>query len=228
MIFMMWKAYGYGFFGLAVMVLFTFGTDLTPVMAFRSVVLVAALGFGFWFLFAPEQKPVQRPVEWPTLIAELEDLAAIARRDGLLAIESVRKGLRDPNLQIWVKWVGDGYDQHVVGRLIQNQMKQELDLHQSLLEWIAKSAVIFPAAGLMGSLVWMMNSPIVVSAMIFSVAVGLILQFIVQLLFETKAIDHRFKTILYFDCVHEGILGMIQGTHSDILKASLLNRIGKV
>ena len=103
----------------------------------------------------------QQETDGEMLIRELEKLALIWRRSGLVALEKARKGIENVFLQKGIELVVDGYDRHD----IRNIMEKDYELYFSrkesqvnILNTLAKLAPVFGFVGTILGLINVLNS----------------------------------------------------------------------
>jgi chemotaxis protein MotA len=97
-------------------------------------------------IFAKKQDPVQ-------LVEQLVELAEIARRDGILALEQSVERIDDPFLIRGIQMAVDGSDPEVIESIMETELENLMERHESgkgMLEAYAKYA---PAFGMIGTLI---------------------------------------------------------------------------
>jgi chemotaxis protein MotA len=103
----------------------------------------------------------QQETDGELLVGELERLAIIWRRSGIVALEKARKGVENVFLQKGIELVADGYDRYD----IRNIMEKDYDLYFSrkesqvnILNTLAKLAPVFGFVGTLLGLINVLNS----------------------------------------------------------------------
>jgi chemotaxis protein MotA len=94
-----------------------------------------------------------RPADPLRLVDQMVEYAEIARRDGILALENLTVEMDDPFLITGVQMAVDGSDPEVIQQVMENELEQLIDRHESgkgLLEAFGKYA---PAFGMIGTLI---------------------------------------------------------------------------
>ncbi len=97
-------------------------------------------------IFAKKQDPVQ-------LVEQLVELAEIARRDGILALEQSVERIDDPFLIRGIQMAVDGSDPEVIESIMETELENLMERHESgkgMLEAYARYA---PAFGMIGTLI---------------------------------------------------------------------------
>jgi len=97
-------------------------------------------------VFSKRQDPVK-------LVEQLVELAEIARRDGILALEQSVERIDDPFLIRGIQMAVDGSDPEVIESIMETELENLMERHESgkgLLESYAKYA---PAFGMIGTLI---------------------------------------------------------------------------
>jgi chemotaxis protein MotA len=87
------------------------------------------------------------------LIAQLVELAEIARRDGILALENMTEEMDEPFLVSGLRMAVDGTDPEVIESIMETELENIVDRHEAgrgLLDAMGKYA---PAFGMIGTLI---------------------------------------------------------------------------
>lgn len=94
-----------------------------------------------------------KPTEPAKLIKQLVELAEIARRDGILALESMTEEMDEPFLITGLRMAVDGADPEVIQAIMETELENTIERHEAgrgLLEAMGKYA---PAFGMIGTLI---------------------------------------------------------------------------
>ncbi len=94
-----------------------------------------------------------RPQDSVKLIQQLVELAEVARRDGILALENVASQISDPFLIGGIQMAVDGTDPEVIQACMETELENIIERHEAgkgLLEAIGRYA---PAFGMIGTLI---------------------------------------------------------------------------
>lgn len=97
-------------------------------------------------VFAKQSDPV-------ALIQQLVELAEVARRDGILALENMTERIKDEFLVTGIQMAVDGTDPEMIQTCMETELENLMDRHEtgkSLLDSIGRYA---PAFGMIGTLV---------------------------------------------------------------------------
>lgn len=96
-----------------------------------------------------------QPRPWsPRGIAEtFRRYAEVARRNGLLALESAATEIRDPFLQRGIQLAVDGTDPRELEELLRTEIEQTVRRHERGIEVLRAMAAYAPAFGMIGTLV---------------------------------------------------------------------------
>ena len=97
-------------------------------------------------IFAKPQDPLK-------LVEQMVELAEVARRDGILALEQSVERLEDPFLVRGIQMAVDGSDPEMIEAIMETELENLLDRHEAgkaLLDGYAKYA---PAFGMIGTLI---------------------------------------------------------------------------
>ena len=93
-----------------------------------------------------------KPIEPQTLITKLVEFAEIARRDGILSLESAASDVDDPFIKRGIQMAVDGTDPELIEVIMEAELDNQVMRHQqgkSLLDGLGKYA---PALGMIGTL----------------------------------------------------------------------------
>ncbi len=90
-------------------------------------------------------------------IDQLVELAQVARKEGLLALEERAKQQEDPFFRQAVMLVVDGYDADKVQSMLETDIENMSARHDSVASMYEKASSIAPAFGMVGTLVGLIN-----------------------------------------------------------------------
>lgn len=164
------------------------------------------------------------------LVNTIAEIAAVVRKDGLLATESLRKDLKDPWLVYALKKMIDGYEKSVIVQVVRNE---HLHFHEQFLslekykERLSGSIALFGLAGSLSHIIHFLSKDD--STLIAASFVPFLLSILIQILFNAWAqskIDfltdqHR----VYYSILENGISGIQDGINADVLWDQLMARI---
>ncbi len=126
-------------------ILVVFGGFCAVIISFPVTVLTSIPKVVLKTLFAKPQNPGE-------LIKKLVSYAEIARRDGILSLESMTSEMGDPFIVRAIGMAVDGTDPELIESILESEVENETARHQqgkSLLDAYAKYA---PAFGMIGTL----------------------------------------------------------------------------
>lgn len=97
---------------------------------------------------------VIRPRAWDAVgtIREFRRYADLARRNGILALEAVAAGIRDPFLRRGILLAVDGTDPRIVEDLMKTDLQQMIRRHDRGIRVLRSLAAYSPGFGMMGTL----------------------------------------------------------------------------
>lgn len=98
----------------------------------------------------PKQKP-------ETIINQLVDLAQIARKDGLLALEEKANEQEDPFFKQAIMLIVDANDPDRVRATLENDIECMSDRHNAAVALYDKASAVSPAFGMVGTLIGLIN-----------------------------------------------------------------------
>jgi flagellar motor component MotA len=235
---------GLGWIGFGVFVLMnTLLTQSRPGIGFLFVAaLVVLFGCGSVLLlnvpdgFFKVYKGLQSPVSLDAgeLVIRLEEISSLIRQDGLLALESRRKDLKDSNLSYLLKRIMDGFEAKDLIPWIQNQRKQKMEQLQVFEDVSDRISGLLPSVGLVSSLI-LISGVLSVSdrgqdsigmAQVFT---PFLITLGIQLLLDSEIGKKRNELSLkfeqYFSTLESGISGIQSGLNPELLSDRLRVRI---
>ena len=90
-------------------------------------------------------------------VTELAKLADVARRDGMLALESKLEGVADPFLRTGLQLVVDGLDADQVREIIEIELAAMDERHQSAIGFFKALGGYAPTFGMVGTVIGLIN-----------------------------------------------------------------------
>jgi chemotaxis protein MotA len=91
------------------------------------------------------------------VITQLLDMANVARKEGLLALEETANGIDDEFLKKGVMLVVDGTDADLVRAILENDMGSMVARHQTIIGFFDFWSAQGPAWGMIGTLIGLIN-----------------------------------------------------------------------
>lgn len=169
--------------------------------------------------------------ELEPLIEEIVKVAAVARKEGMLALEPQRESIQNPQFRRAIKYVIDGFESQTV----QEMLKTELDLS---LERDERAAKVFesaggyaPTIGILGAVLGlihvmtMLNDPSKIGegiAVAFVATLyGVALANLVLLPWGARLKRHAQERTLHLELVQVGIAGIQEGLNPHFLQEKL-------
>ncbi|MGD9057548.1 MAG: MotA/TolQ/ExbB proton channel family protein [Desulfobacterales bacterium] len=131
-------------------VLVTVGTLLSaliafPLKTFRDLCKSLALTFR------------QQETDSELLVKELEMLALIWRRSGIVALEKARKGVENVFLQKGIELVVDGYDRYDIRNIMEKDYELYFSRRESQVNILNTLAKLAPVFGFVGTILGLIN-----------------------------------------------------------------------
>ena len=177
------------------------------------------------------QKPL--PLTHETLIEELQEIAVITRRDGLLALESKRKELREPILRVLLKRIVEGFDKSQTLPLLRNQAVRQAELIRACEIFSERVLSLLPTIGLIPSLFILIDflthpekvpSPGSLPTLFFPFLLSLFLQ-LVGTSWTGRFFDEIKESVkLYYVLMEEGVSAIQDGANAEVLRDRLQAR----
>lgn len=140
------------------------GGDLMAYVNIPSVLIVVGGGFAATMASTPLKKFLQMPSVLKktlftkskdnlTLIRQIVELAEVARRDGILALEGMVEDMDDEFLISGIQMAVDGTDPEIIQTIMETELENLLERHEvgkSMLDSLGRYA---PAFGMIGTLI---------------------------------------------------------------------------
>lgn len=165
------------------------------------------------------------------IIDQIVDFANRARREGILALEPLIKGLDDAYLRKGMQLTVDGLEPGAIQSIMEAEINSTEARHETGIEMLSALATYAPALGLIGTvigLVQMLQNMSDPSAIGPSMAVALITTFygavLANLVFLPMAgkLKHRSKEEIHImEMQMEGVLGISRGENPRIIMEKL-------
>lgn len=165
-------------------------------------------------------------------INSIVEMANIARKEGLLALENATEGIENPLMKKGVMLIVDGTDPELVKNIMETEISYASDRHSTLASVFDNAAAYAPAYGMIGTLIGLINmlvyldDPDVLGP---SMGVALITTFYGSLVatlictpVSTKLKVIASKEELQSEIILEGILSIQNGENPRIIKEKLL------
>ncbi len=156
----------------------------------------------------------------------IEELALTIRRDGMLVAEAYRKNLKDQQLQYLVKRSMEGFEKAKIYQWIKSHDDFDEALFQQLQTYLDRAVLSVPVVGLIGSLLCLMQQPIVLAHAFTPFLVALVLQLVGHAVLQRRLDSARQNSRLYYAVLAEGMNGVMEGVTAEFLKEQLHARLG--
>jgi chemotaxis protein MotA len=140
------------------------GSSITDFIDTGSVLIVIGGGFagtmvafplasttGFGKVFSKAMKP--NDFKTNEIIGKVIDLANVARREGLLALEEAVNDIQDEFLQKGVMLIVDGTDPELVKNILETELGSLQDRHSAGKGYFDTLGTLMPAFGMIGTLI---------------------------------------------------------------------------
>ncbi|WP_352400332.1 motility protein A [Anaerotignum sp.] len=100
---------------------------------------------------------MKNPYNPMEFIDELHELAIIARKNGLLALEEKANSMQDPFFREGLMLIVDSTTPQQVNEILNNTMDHIEERHSEIIEFYEKGASYAPAFGMVGTLIGLVN-----------------------------------------------------------------------
>lgn len=216
-----------------------------PLSAFfdpPSIVLVVGGVFAAFFVSFPTKKALgigvlfgkvfkTNPMNPQLMINKIVELALVARREGLLALESATGELKDDFLQKGVMLIVDGTDPELVKQILETDIETMASRHEGnrgMFDYLASGSPAFGMIGTLVGLVLMLKKLDDPSTIGPSMAVALITTFygsclanIVFTPFSTNLGNKSAEEVMVKQIMLEGLLSIQAGENPRIIEEKL-------
>jgi flagellar motor component MotA len=168
------------------------------------------------------------------LVAAIEEVTSVIRQDGLLALESRRKELKDQNLGYLLKKIMAGFEAKDLIPWIHSQRNLNRESIQILLEMSERFAGLVPATGLVSSLILLsgvLSAPdrprelIGVAQTFIPFMITLALQVLLDSGLGKKFAELRVVSEQYYEILEIGVSGIQSGLNPELLSDRMRARI---
>lgn len=140
------------------------GGDLMAYVNLPSVLIVVGGGFAATMASTPLKKFLQMPnvlkktlfsktMDILTLIRQIVELAEVARRDGILALEGMVEDMDDDFLISGIQMAVDGTDPEIIQTIMETELENLLERHETGKNMFASLGRYAPAFGMIGTLI---------------------------------------------------------------------------
>ena len=163
-------------------------------------------------------------------IESIHSICEQIRKDGLLSLESVRSGISDQKLLYVTKKMMEGFDQKAIFPILKNERIRIEQLIAELQAYQNRIVSTIPILGLTATvshLVMGLSKP----DSVFNGAgfIPFLLSMVIQMVFSfwsQRQIDEWSDCAQNYHAVMEdGVSGLLEGVHADLLRDRLLSRI---
>lgn len=165
------------------------------------------------------------------LIEEITSLAAVARKEGVLAVESQRASIKDPLLKKSIKYVIDGFDAATVREIIDAQIILATDQDESAVRVFEGAGAYAPTIGVIGAILGLMqvlsmlNDPSKIgegiAASFIATLYGIVLANLVFLPWSAKLKRKVAQRMVSKEVVKLGVVGIQEGLNPHFLQEKL-------
>ena len=234
----------FGFLGTWVLLMWALflSGDITMFIDNKSLVLVIGMTFTVVFYAFPVKnvkslvKVIKRGVFYsspsiPKLIEDMVSFAEVARRDGILSLESTTKDIEDPFIVRGIQMAVDGTDPELIEQVMNNDLENLAERHDSgkaLLDTIGKYA---PAFGMVGTLVGLvimlknMDDPAAIgpgmAVALLTTMYGAIIANAIALPMADRLGRRSAEEILYRTIIIKGVMAIQSGDNPRIVEQKL-------
>lgn len=165
-----------------------------------------------------------------SMIRELETLARTVRQEGLLALESRRKDLKDPFLRHLMKKVMDGHEKSALLPLVRSQCETRFRIIELNRDFFERFAGLVPLVGLVPTLVMLGSLLMRTGSSGFGLAFVpfgfmLFFQLVLEAGFGGQFESLREETRMHFDLLEEGLTCIQDGVTVELVGDRLRSKV---
>lgn len=176
-------------------------------------------------VYSRESLDTKGTVDW------LLEVAQVARKEGLLALEPFRNQTRDPLLQKMIKCLIDGFEAGVIREMIDAEIASEKRKNESSSKVFMSAADVAPVIGVLGAVLGLL--PVVGNLSKLSAVGGLLTSAFASVLYGLFAANIVFEPwarklsanaeskVRVKEAIRAGILGIQEGVSPLVLKERL-------
>jgi len=200
--------------------------------AFCSTLIAVPLGRFLKIPAVTKKAVLCKSADSKTLITKLVELAEVARRDGILALEGMTEGLDEPFLVRGIQMAVDGTDPEIIQKIMETELENLMDRHSAgkgLLDALGRYA---PAFGMIGTLIGLvamlsnMDDPAKIgagmAAALLTTLYGAILSNVVFLPASDKLAVRSAEEVLAKTIVIQGVMAIQSGDNPRNVESKLM------
>jgi chemotaxis protein MotA len=174
------------------------------------------------------------PLTHEKLIEELQEIAVITRRDGLLALESKHKELKEPLLRVILKRIVEGFDKAQTLPLLRNQAMRRAELIRNSEVFVERVLSLLPTVGLIPALFILIDylshpEKVQGSGSLPTLFLPFLLALFIQLVLTAWAgrfFDEIKESVkLYYVLMEEGVSAIQDGANAEMLRDRMHARL---
>lgn len=219
------------------------GGHLSSIMGLPAFMIVIGGAFGATLLDIPWNSTILAikrlkmafigaHLNYEALVEQVANLASIARKDGLLALEKERENIENPLLKEAIKFAVDGLEPNLVSQILESRIEHRSHEQEMAAKFYQQLAAYCPTVGILGAvlgLIHVMENLDDPDALGIGIATAFIATVygvgFANLVFmpignKLKSIAH--KESLYYEMIRVGVKDIQLGTSPSIIASHLL------
>lgn len=169
---------------------------------------------------------------YEALVEQVSNLASIARKDGLLALEKERENIQDPLLREAIKFAVDGLEPNLVSQILESRIDHRSHESETAAKFFTQLSAYCPTVGILGAVLGLIHvmenlsnpdaiGPGIAVAFIATVyGVGFSNLVFMPIGNKLKAIAHHEG--LYYEMIRVGVKDIQLGTSPSIIASHLM------
>lgn len=217
------------------------GADPSMLFNWKALIFVVAGIIGLMLITSPltslfkqlawAAKTIRRPADPGVLIEKIMELVRLARKDGILALESKESEVGDPYLKKGLALITGSAERDTIERILNDDSSFESSMEKSSHDFLEKIAVMTTIVGILGTLVEIVQmfytykgpstlAPGIANALLPAVYSGLIAYLLIMPLasrIKSGAQKHK----LHRELAIKGVLAIQSGETPFIVRESL-------
>jgi len=176
-----------------------------------------------------------KPTDTAELIETLVRYAEVARRDGILSLESMASEMEDPLIVRGIQMAVDGTDPELIEEILETELENQIQRHKqgkALLEGVGKYA---PALGMIGTLIGLvamladMEDPSAIgagmAAALLTTLYGALIANLLFLPMADKLGERASEEVLTKTIIMQGVMSIQVGDNPRIVQQKLLTYV---
>lgn len=177
--------------------------------------------------------------DYNAIIDQLYDLANVARKDGILAMQSEADKVSDPFIKKGLLFVADGVESEYLRKVLEQEIEAKTEEYERGAKVLEGAGGVAPACGVLGTVMGMVSILRSMGADMDALGAKIATAFIATMYGVGSAnllwlpLGNQIKNAAameaaYFEVIEEGLINILEGEYPARMKESLLTKIGQL